>query len=146
MAQQTHDGGTLPVPDHLDVANLKDDLDAGQRRACRARTERMAVLPQTDENGDATIYTVHSASGKTYTVDLEARDRCTCPDMIHNQPEGGCKHRRRVAIEIDETGLAAPGQPVDEDRRDAVLRRLENERTRLMDELETVCDLIDRVE
>jgi len=146
MAQQTHAGGTLPVPDHLDVEDPQEDLDGGQRRGYRARTERMAVLPEADENGDATIYEVYSASGKTYTVDLDARDRCTCPDTIHNQPEGGCKHRRRVAIEIDETGLAAPGQPVDEDRRDAVLRRLENERTRLMDELETVCDLIDRLE
>ncbi|RQG94820.1 hypothetical protein [Natrarchaeobius chitinivorans] len=49
------------------------------------------------------VYTVLSESGTTYVVDVE-KETCTCPDFEQRQPDGGCKHLRRVDLEI-RTGL-----------------------------------------
>jgi len=49
------------------------------------------------------IYEVESESGATYEVDIEATT-CTCPDFEQRQPDDGCKHLRRVDLEI-RTGL-----------------------------------------
>lgn len=49
------------------------------------------------------IYDVSSESGNAYIVDIEA-GTCTCPDFEQRQPDGGCKHLRRVDIEI-RTGM-----------------------------------------
>jgi len=49
------------------------------------------------------IYDVLSQSGATYLVDVE-EETCTCPDFEQRQPDGGCKHLRRVDLEI-RTGL-----------------------------------------
>lgn len=46
------------------------------------------------------VYTVYSESGQTYHVDVFERS-CTCPDWSKNEPEGGCKHMRRVDLDID---------------------------------------------
>ena len=43
------------------------------------------------------LYWVYSEEGREYTVDAETR-ACTCPDARYNNPEGGCKHARRVAL------------------------------------------------
>ena len=48
-------------------------------------------------------YEVISESGNTYTVDVE-EETCTCPDCEQRQPVGGCKHLRRVDLEI-RTGI-----------------------------------------
>ncbi|ELY49673.1 hypothetical protein [Natronorubrum bangense] len=48
-------------------------------------------------------YEVVSGSGNTYMVDVEA-ETCTCPDCEQRQPSGGCKHLRRVDLEI-RTGI-----------------------------------------
>jgi hypothetical protein len=48
-------------------------------------------------------YEVVSGSGNTYMVDVEA-EACTCPDCERRQPTGGCKHLRRVDLEI-RTGI-----------------------------------------
>ncbi|ELY68273.1 hypothetical protein C488_21137 [Natrinema pellirubrum DSM 15624] len=45
------------------------------------------------------VYEVQSASGNTYEVDVASKT-CTCPDFTKHQPSGGCKHLRRVDIEI----------------------------------------------
>lgn len=50
---------------------------------------------------------VHSASGNTYTVDVTA-GTCTCKDHEKNDPEGGCKHRRRVELEIRSKQVPTP--------------------------------------
>lgn len=44
-------------------------------------------------------YTVHSSSGRYYRVDV-VEETCTCPDFQHEPPAGGCKHLRRVDMEI----------------------------------------------
>ncbi len=49
------------------------------------------------------VYDVLSESGATYLVDVE-EETCTCPDFENRQPDGGCKHLRRVDLEI-RTGL-----------------------------------------
>ncbi len=55
-------------------------------------------------------YEVVSESGNTYTVDIET-ETCTCPDWEQRQPAGGCKHLRRVDLEI-RTGITpAPDGP-----------------------------------
>lgn len=87
-----------------------DALDASERRTVRARTDPMLVVPQTDGDGAAIgLYYVYSMSGRQYVVDVEAQNACTCPDMEHNEPVNGCKHRKRVAMMIEETSLPAPG-------------------------------------
>ncbi|WP_226483184.1 SWIM zinc finger family protein [Natrinema amylolyticum] len=48
-------------------------------------------------------YEVVSVSGNTYEVDIEG-ETCTCPDFEYRQPDDGCKHLRRVDLEI-RTGL-----------------------------------------
>ena len=49
------------------------------------------------------LYEVESESGATYDVDIESAT-CTCPDFEQRQPDNGCKHLRRVDLEI-RTGL-----------------------------------------
>ncbi len=44
-------------------------------------------------------YVVHSESGNTYVVDIAARS-CSCPDYEKRDPVNGCKHIRRVDMEI----------------------------------------------
>lgn len=52
-------------------------------------------------------YTVYAASGNTYTVDVAAKT-CTCKDYRENEPDGGCKHLRRVDIEIQSNQVPTP--------------------------------------
>jgi hypothetical protein len=79
-------------------------LEAGgysidEPRTRRALTEDMEV--QFVQRGPA--YDVLSESGSTYVVNVEKKT-CTCPDFERRQPDGGCKHLRRVDLEI-RTGL-----------------------------------------
>jgi len=60
-----------------------------------ALTEYQSVLPA---DGDG-LFTVVSQSGNSYTVDRR-EERCSCPDSVHHQPDGGCKHVRRVEYAI----------------------------------------------
>jgi hypothetical protein len=61
----------------------------------------MAVRPLRDRR-----YVVETEGG-TYVVDLEAAT-CTCPD--HAIRGARCKHLRRVAIEVTEGRVPAPGE------------------------------------
>ncbi|SDD86697.1 hypothetical protein SAMN05192552_10616 [Natrinema hispanicum] len=49
------------------------------------------------------VYEVESESENTYKVDIEAAT-CTWPGFEQRQPDDGCKHLRRVDLEI-RTGL-----------------------------------------
>lgn len=129
--------------------NNAADLDGGKKRALRARTERMVVIPQIDADGDCIgIYDVHSQSGKTYVVDITQPGRCDCPDMQYNEPESGCKHRRRVAMMFRETDLPRPGENADDymaalDRTHAALKR---ELAELLDHVSVLNDLSEPIE
>lgn len=74
-------------------------------RADRARTERMAV---TAIGGGC--YDVVTEYDTVYTVDL-VEGRCTCPDYQHRRAR--CKHLRRVAIDVTDGRVPAPGQRED---------------------------------
>jgi len=71
-------------------------------RAGRARVERMAVRAVGGGR-----YDVVSADDNVYSVRLPA-GRCTCPD--HQYRGARCKHLRRVAIEVTEGRVPAPGE------------------------------------
>ncbi|WP_310732954.1 hypothetical protein [Halostella pelagica] len=72
-------------------------------RTERARTEEMDVS-LLRKGG---MYEVESASGNTYEVDVASKT-CTCPDFTKRQPSGGCKHLRRVDIEIRSGSVPRP--------------------------------------
>jgi len=91
-----------------------DELSPAELRQYRARNERMVVVPQIGADGNATgLYTVYSQSGKKYLVDDMGDEKCSCKDMKHRSPDGGCKHVRRVRLLIRETALPAAGEPVE---------------------------------
>jgi len=115
-----------------------DDLDAGERRAARARRESMIVVPQTDDEGVCIgIYDVYSESGEHYMVVLDQPECCDCPDTEYNHARN-CKHRRRVALEINEEGCPAPGQEIGE-----YADMLDSHREALRDDLETLTGMLD---
>jgi hypothetical protein len=67
------------------------------KRAVRALTEKMTVLPDTGrvKNADD-LYLIVSGSGSEYLVDAR-EGRCDCPDAQHNlDADDRCKHERRV--------------------------------------------------
>jgi hypothetical protein len=69
-------------------------------RTRRALTETLTVLTPDGtpvENPDRTSFSVTSASGATYTVDLASGD-CECADAEYRAPAGGCKHVRRARL------------------------------------------------
>jgi hypothetical protein len=53
------------------------------------------------------VYEVHSQSGNIYEVDVVSSS-CTCPDWQDRKPEGGCKHLRRVDMEIKAGAVPRP--------------------------------------
>ena len=115
-----------------------DDLDAAHRRAVRARTENMVVVPETDAEGVCTgIYEVHSESGSTYTVVIDQPRCCNCPDTEYRDAPN-CKHRRRVALEISNNGCPAPGEEMGE-----YADRLDDLRESLKEELDTVAGMLE---
>jgi len=76
------------------------------KRAVRALTEKMTVLPETGRvRGADDLYLVVSESGSEYLVDT--RDgRCDCPDAEYNlEPDERCKHERRVRYATGETPI-----------------------------------------
>lgn len=72
------------------------DQPTTDQRDARARREDMdiALLKQ------GGIYAVTGVSGQTYRVDITDKS-CTCPDAQERDPQGGCKHVRRVKLELD---------------------------------------------
>ncbi|SER42740.1 hypothetical protein [Natrinema salaciae] len=79
-------------------------LEAGGYSIDNARTRR-ALSEQMDVcfTTAGSIYEVDSESGNTYEIDIEA-ETCSCTDFERRQPKSGCKHLRRVDLEI-RTGL-----------------------------------------
>jgi hypothetical protein len=71
------------------------DLD---RRDAAALTEYMIVLEDVGDAREAdSLYVVVAQSGREYTVDAET-GACECDDAFYRDPDGGCKHVRRVAF------------------------------------------------
>lgn len=103
-------GGTMEDADELSL----DNLSGSERRSVRSAAERMLVLPDTDEDNVATgLYDVLSTSGNVYRTDPEA-GAGECPDQQHREPEGGCKHLRRVKMMLARTPLPERGESADD--------------------------------
>jgi len=67
-------------------------------RDVRALTEYLTVLNDIGRGrGADNLFLVVSESGSEYLVDRRT-GRCGCPDAEHRDPDGGCKHVRRVAF------------------------------------------------
>lgn len=86
-------------------------------RTQRALTEAMDVW-LSREGG---VYGVQKgATGSVYEVDVVS-ETCSCPDWQSAEPEGGCKHLRRVDIEIRAGRVPRPdGRLVEDASPDAV--------------------------
>ena len=143
----TMESATLDAGDESDEIDM-DALDSDERRAVRARSESMVVVPQTDEDGECIgMYDVHSQSGSHYVVVLDNERGCDCPDTQFNHAEN-CKHRRRVAMAINETACPAPGQQLGEygETLEEVRQQLEREREELLGKLESLNAMMDGFE
>ena len=76
------------------------EVDARERRA-RKEEMKVSLLRK------GGVYEVHSESGNTYKVDV-AGGTCTCLDWQQREPDGGCKHLRRVDAEIKAGDVPRP--------------------------------------
>ena len=77
-------------------------MSATESRDRRAAEQSMVV----EEIGDR-LFRVHSGERESYAVDLKYPPSCECADWKYRQPEGGCKHMRRVGQTTGE--LDVPG-------------------------------------
>ncbi|WP_152420306.1 hypothetical protein [Halococcus thailandensis] len=89
-----------------------------------ARTRRAINESMTITACSPGAYLVESASGATYAVDLAPHPdtnraqttHCTCPDYTDREPAGGCKHLRRVKLDVAFGELRHPNDwPTDDD-------------------------------
>lgn len=74
-----------------------EELDA---RTIRALTGVMQVVEEADD-----LYSVHSGSGNSYTVDLRGRPACDCPDFQNR--DVNCKHIRRCYFATGKVAISA---------------------------------------
>jgi predicted nucleic acid-binding Zn finger protein len=73
-------------------------------RTLRAATEHMTVIEEA-----RSLFSVTTQSGSEWTVDLR-EPACTCPDFEHRSEqlgEQGCKHIRRVRLEVGQVDTDA---------------------------------------
>ena len=82
-------------------------------RDVRALTEYLTILEDVGRvRGAENLFLVVSESGSEYLVDRRS-SRCGCPDAEHRDPDGGCKHVRRVAFATGARPVPAGLQGVD---------------------------------
>jgi hypothetical protein len=117
--------GTSPATDTTGVEESSNPIDGRTRRAT---AENMSVRARPDSPG---VYEVGSASGATYLVELglgpdpapggvgvtgagehprgsTAAESCVCPDYEKRPSELGCKHLRRVKLDVATGELPHP--------------------------------------
>ena len=106
-------------------------------REVRAINEEMMLIEMADG-----LYEVHGENGNgAYVVDLKGEEpTCTCPDYRHREPEGGCKHIRRVRIEEGEESVEELRDRLREriDRLESRASRMESEAQDLRYTLESL--------
>jgi len=76
------------------------EVDARERRA-HEEEMKVSLLRK------GGVYEVRSESENTYRVDI-AGGTCTCLDWQQREPDGGCKHLRRVDAEIKAGDVPRP--------------------------------------
>ena len=82
---------------------IPDDIEKQEPRTQRAYREPMQVALACAGGR----YTVYAASDNTYEVDVVTKT-CTCGDYQKNEPDGGCKHVRRVDMEVRANRVPTP--------------------------------------
>jgi hypothetical protein len=92
---EEHDHGNEQQQNRDQDQNQESSATQTDHRTRRAREEQMDI--SLAQKGG--IYEVRSASDNTYEVDISA-GTCSCLDWQKREPDGGCKHRRRVDMEI----------------------------------------------
>lgn len=92
--------GDIRAREFVDERKQVDGLESRTRRAIQEEMD-VSLL----EKGGC--YEVHSSSGNVYEVDVIAKT-CTCLDWQRREPEGGCKHLRRVDQEIKDGCVPRP--------------------------------------
>jgi predicted nucleic acid-binding Zn finger protein len=83
------------------MSSVQPDIEP---RTIRAATEHMTVIEEA-----RSLFSVTTQSGSEYTVDLR-EPACTCLDFQHRSEqlgEQGCKHIRRVRIEVGQVDMEA---------------------------------------
>jgi hypothetical protein len=103
MSEPDTSASTVPNPDSTaseEPATEDDEPDPRTQRACEENMNTSLLA----KGG---VYEVHSQSGNTYEVDVVAQS-CTCLDWQEREPEGGCKHLRRVDMEIKTGAVPRP--------------------------------------
>jgi hypothetical protein len=93
----------------MDDATQEADQEESITEAGLARRVRRAQEEEMDISLRRTggVYDVQSASGNTYRVDIGGGE-CSCPDWQKREPPGGCKHLRRVRLEIHAGHVPTP--------------------------------------
>lgn len=71
-------------------------------RDAAALTEKMTVLDDAPGvTGAPGLFLVVTESGRSYRVDVR-QGACECDDAFYRDPDGGCKHVRRVQYAINQ--------------------------------------------
>ena len=116
-------------------------------RTLRAASEHMTVIEEAQA-----LFSVTTQSGSEYTVDLR-EPACTCPDFEYRSEqlgEQGCKHVRRVRIEVGQVDVDALEETLSEQaedvQRDAEeLKQAAEELGQTADKLEDAVDRLQEV-
>lgn len=114
-------------------------------RTIRAATEHMTVI----EEGRS-LFSVTTQSGSEHTVDLR-EPACTCPDFEYRNEhlgEQGCKHIRRVRMEVGQVDTDALETRLAEtaDDLDANADNLQQQAQELAETAEELRNAVDRLE
>ncbi len=89
------------------VSSVTGDCTGIPKRAARALTDKMTVLPETGRAENAEdLFLVVSESGSEYLVDLR-EGACECADFQYREPENGCKHIYRIEYATGQKALPA---------------------------------------
>lgn len=113
-------------------------------RTIRAAMEHMSVIEEA-----RALFSVTTQSGSEYTVDLR-EPACTCPDFEHRSEqlgEQGCKHIRRVRLEVGQVDTDALEARLAEtaDDLDANASDLEEQAQELAGTADELRDALDRL-
>mgnify|MGYP006290748019 CR=1 FL=1 len=124
------------------MSSIQPDIEP---RTIRAATEHMTVIEEA-----RSLFSVTTQSGSEYTVDLR-EPACTCPDFEHRSEqlgEQGCKHVRRVRLEVGQVDTDALEARIVEtaDDLDANAADLEQQAQELAETAEELRDALNRLE
>lgn len=93
VGENAHPTSTDPKTNASTEPTAADTTPAPRTRRAREEDMDVSLLRK------GGIYEVRSESGNTYEVDVAA-GTCTCLDWQRREPDGGCKHFRRVDMAI----------------------------------------------